>query len=99
MIDAAGATIGAKFHLPDTSELDAEIADRNMQKENAVATGEYGYAATMRDEADKLKNRKEELLNQWRAEQPSNGPVDVDNVIAALALETGISEQDIRDRK
>ena len=99
LIDAAGATIGVKFHLPDTSELDAEIADRNMQKENAVATGEYGYAATMRDEADKLKNRKEELLNQWRAEQPSNGPVDVDNVIAALALETGISEQDIRDRK
>jgi len=99
LIDAACAKIRSEHHLPSTSELDVKIADWNMQKETAVANQEFDFAAGMRDEADKLKRRKEEFLNQWRAEQPGYGPVDVDNVIAELALETGISEQDIRDRK
>src|SRR5438445_4782960 len=68
VIDEAGARIRLKAMTrpPDLKELDAQIEQLNQEKESAVAEQDFEKAAHLRDQADKLKKKKESITREWR---------------------------------
>src|SRR5690606_2181755 len=68
VIDEAGARVRLKAMTrpPDLKEIDAEIERLNQDKEAAVAEQDFEKAASLRDQADKLKKRKESITREWR---------------------------------
>src|SRR6266446_6115544 len=68
VIDESGARVRLKAMTrpPDLKELDAQVEQLNQEKEAAVANQEFEKAAGLRDQADKLKKKKENLLRDWR---------------------------------
>src|SRR6186997_736883 len=61
VIDEAGARVRLKAMTrpPDLKDLDAQIEQLNQEKEAAVAEQDFEKAAHLRDQADKLKKKKE----------------------------------------
>ena len=61
MIDEAGARVRLKAMTrpPDLKDLDGQIEQLNQEKEAAVAEQDFEKAAHLRDQADKLKKKKE----------------------------------------
>jgi ATP-dependent Clp protease ATP-binding subunit ClpC len=51
---------------PDLFELDSQIEQLNTQKEALLAEHDFEKAATFRDQADKIKKRKKEIIRRWR---------------------------------
>src|SRR5579871_382096 len=68
VIDEAGARVRLKAMTrpPDLKELDGEIEKLNSEKEAAVAEQDFEKAAHLRDQADKLKKKKETITREWR---------------------------------
>src|SRR5579884_1882687 len=62
VIDEAGARVRLKAMTrpPDLKEIDAQIEQLNQEKEAAVAEQDFEKAAHLRDQADKLKKKKEQ---------------------------------------
>ena len=93
VIDEAGARIRLKSMVrpPDLKELDTEIEALNEAKEEAVANQDFEKAAALRDQADKVKAKKEELTEEWkeRSEQ-TDGTVDAEVIGEVVAKMTGI---------
>jgi ATP-dependent Clp protease ATP-binding subunit ClpC len=76
---------------PDTGELDVLIRELNAAKERAVGEQHFETAAGYRDEAEKLRKKKEQLLAKWSAERPRiDGAVDVGAVEQAVTKLTGV---------
>src|SRR5204862_2583172 len=63
VIDEAGARIRLKSMVrpPDLKELDSQIEQYNQEKEAAVAEQDFEKAARLRDQADKLKKKKDSI--------------------------------------
>jgi ATP-dependent Clp protease ATP-binding subunit ClpC len=61
VIDEAGARVRLKSMTrpPDLKEIDEEVERLNKEKEEAVANQDFEKAAALRDQADKLKKKKE----------------------------------------
>src|SRR5271169_6192705 len=81
VIDEAGARIRLKSMVrpPDLKELEEEIERLNVAKEEAVANQDFEKAAGLRDQADKLKKKKESLTREWRDKaRETDGIVDAD---------------------
>ena len=68
VIDEAGARVRLKAMTrpPDLKELDEQIERLNQDKEEAVANQDFEQAAALRDQADKLKKKKETITREWR---------------------------------
>ena len=63
----------------------------NRQKEEAVANQDFEKAAALRDQADKLKKKKQIITNEWREKSRENGGVVDEDVIAEVVSKmTGI---------
>jgi ATP-dependent Clp protease ATP-binding subunit ClpC len=93
VIDEAGARIRLKSMVrpPDLKELEEEIERMNTQKEEAVANQDFEKAASLRDQADKLKRKKENITREWRQKsQETDGVVDAEVVAEVVAKMTGI---------
>ena len=93
VIDEAGARIRLKSMVrpPDLKEIEEEIERLNRAKEEAVANQDFEKAASLRDSADKLKGKKEDINEEWRAKsQQSEGVVDAEVVAEVIAKMTGI---------
>jgi ATP-dependent Clp protease ATP-binding subunit ClpC len=93
VIDEAGARIRLKSMVrpPDLKELDEEIERMNAQKEEAVANQDFEKAAALRDQADKLKKKKEQINREWRQKaQETDGVVDAEVIAEVVAKMTGI---------
>ncbi len=58
---------------PGLQELDEEIERFIREKEEAVNNTDYELAASLREQADKLKEKKKEIIIQWR-EQAQQEP-------------------------
>ena len=52
------------------AEVDVQIEQINQQKEAAVAKQDFESAAHLRDEANKLKKRKESIPREWHTRYP-----------------------------
>jgi len=93
VIDESGARIRLKSMVrpPDLKELEEEIERLNTQKEEAVANQDFEKAASLRDQADKLKKKKESITREWRQKsQETDGVVDAEVVAEVVAKMTGI---------
>ncbi|HSG70755.1 MAG TPA: ATP-dependent Clp protease ATP-binding subunit, partial [Planctomycetaceae bacterium] len=93
VVDEAGARIRLKSMVrpPDLKELEEEIERLNGAKEDAVANQDFEKAANLRDQADKLKKKKEDLTAEWREKsKETDGVVDAEVVSEVVAKMTGI---------
>ncbi len=62
---------------PDLKEIDGQIEQLNQEKEAAVAEQDFEKAAHLRDQADKLKKKKETVTREWREKSKEiDGVVD-----------------------
>ena len=93
VVDESGARIRLKSMVrpPDLKELEEEIERLNTAKEDAVANQDFEKAANLRDQADKLKKKKETLTDEWREKsRETDGVVDAEVVAEVVAKMTGI---------
>eukprot|EP00475_Leptophrys_vorax_P025501 TRINITY_DN35734_c0_g1_i1.p1 TRINITY_DN35734_c0_g1~~TRINITY_DN35734_c0_g1_i1.p1 ORF type:complete len:871 (-),score=120.10 TRINITY_DN35734_c0_g1_i1:145-2388(-) len=93
VIDEAGARVRLKSMVrpPDLKEIEEEIERLNTQKEEAVANQDFEKAASLRDQADKLKKKKENLNKDWREKsKETDGVVDAEVISEVVSKITGI---------
>src|SRR5437867_448043 len=76
---------------PDLKELDSQIEQLNQEKEAAVAEQDFEKAAHLRDQADKLKKKKETITREWREKSKEiDGVVDEEVVREVIGKMTGV---------
>src|SRR5690606_32204142 len=100
VIDEAGARVRLRSMTrpPDLKEIDEEIERLNKDKEEAVANQDFEKAASLRDQADKLRKKKQTITRQWREKsRESDGVVDEEVIAEVVSKMTGIPLT--RDRK
>src|SRR5438093_1395664 len=93
VIDEAGARIRLKAMTrpPDLKELDAQIEQLNQEKEAAVAEQDFEKAAHLRDQADKLKKKKDNITREWREKSKEiDGIVDEEVIAEVVSKMTGV---------
>jgi ATP-dependent Clp protease ATP-binding subunit ClpC len=93
VIDEAGARVRLKAMTrpPDLKEIDGQIEQLNQEKEAAVAEQDFEKAAHLRDQADKLKKKKETVTREWREKSKEiDGVVDEEVVREVVGKMTGV---------
>jgi len=93
VIDESGARVRLKAMTkpPDLKEIDEEVERLNKEKEEAVANQDFEKAAQLRDSADKLKKKKQQITRDWRDKsREADGIVDQDVVAEVVSKMTGI---------
>jgi ATP-dependent Clp protease ATP-binding subunit ClpC len=93
VIDEAGARIRLKAMTrpPDLKEIDEQIEKLNQEKESAVAEQDFEKAAALRDQADKLKKRKDTITRDWREKaKETDGVVDDEVIAEVVSKMTGV---------
>ena len=93
VIDEAGARVRLKTMSkpPNLKEIDEEVEQLNHEKEEAVANQDFEKAASLRDSADKLKKKKQQITKEWREKSRENGGVVDEDIIAEVVSKmTGI---------
>ncbi|ADB16558.1 ATPase AAA-2 domain protein [Pirellula staleyi DSM 6068] len=93
VIDEAGARVRlrAMTRPPDLKEIDDEVERLNKEKEEAVANQDFEKAAALRDQADKLKRKKDNITKEWRDKsRETDGVVDEEVIAEVVSKMTGI---------
>src|SRR2546423_956833 len=93
VIDESGARVRLKAMTrpPDLKELDAQVEQLNQEKESAVAEQDFEKAAHLRDQADKLKKKKETITKEWRERSKEiDGIVDEEVIREVVNKMTGV---------
>jgi ATP-dependent Clp protease ATP-binding subunit ClpC len=93
VIDESGARVRLKSMSkpPNLKEIDEEVEQLNREKEEAVANQDFEKAASLRDRADKLKKKKNDITRQWRDKtRESGGVVDEEVIAEVVSKMTGI---------
>ncbi|MFN3191736.1 MAG: ATP-dependent Clp protease ATP-binding subunit [Aureliella sp.] len=93
VIDEAGARIRLRnmSKPPNLKELDEDIEKLNKDKEDAVANQDFEKAASLRDKADKLRKKKEDITREWREKsRETDGVVDEEVISEVVSKMTGI---------
>ena len=85
---------------PDLKELDTEIERLNQEKEAAVAEQDFEKAAHLRDQADKLKKKKEGITREWREKSKEiDGIVDEEVIAEVVSKMTGVPLKRLEDNE
>ncbi len=93
VIDESGARVRlrAMTRPPDLKEIDDEVERLNKEKEEAVANQDFEKAAALRDQADKLRKKKDTITREWREKsRQTDGVVDEEVVAEVVSKMTGI---------
>ncbi len=93
VIDEAGARIRLRSMTkpPNLAELEEQIERLSIQKDEAVKNAEYEEAARLRDQAEQLRAKKEDLQRQWRERSKEiDGVVDEEVVAEVVSKMTGV---------
>ncbi|MEN6449947.1 MAG: ATP-dependent Clp protease ATP-binding subunit [Thermoguttaceae bacterium] len=93
VIDEAGARVHLKSMTrpPDLKEIDEAVEKLNKEKEEAVANQDFEKAAALRDQADKLKKKKQTITHQWREKsRETDGVVDEEVIAEVVSKITGV---------
>ena len=93
VIDEAGARVHLKSMTrpPDLKEIDEEVEKLNKEKEEAVANQDFEKAAALRDQADKLKKKKQVITHDWREKsRETDGVVDEEVIAEVVSKITGV---------
>src|SRR5678809_161569 len=93
VLDEAGARIRlrSKTKPPNLAELEEQIERLSIQKDEAVKNAEYEEAAKLRDQAEGLRAKKEEMQRQWREKSKEiDGVVDEEVIAEVVSKMTGV---------
>ncbi len=93
VIDEAGARVRLKAttHPPDLRHIEEEIEKLEKEKDESVAVQDFERAAKLRDKADKLKKKKNNIEKEWRENYTEiEGVVDEDVITEVVSSMTGI---------
>ncbi len=93
VIDEAGARVRLRTMTrpPDLKEIDDQVEQLNKDKEEAVANQDFEKAANLRDQAEKLRRKKDQITLEWREKsQMTDGVVDEEVVAEVVSKMTGI---------
>ncbi len=93
VIDEAGARVRLKAMTrpPDLKELDESIEKLNQEKESAVMEQDFEKAAHLRDQAEKLRKKKEATTKEWREKaKETDGVVDEEVIAEVVSKMTGV---------
>jgi ATP-dependent Clp protease ATP-binding subunit ClpC len=93
VIDESGARVRlrAMTRPPDLKEIDDEVERLNKEKEDAVANQDFEKAAALRDQADKLRKKKDAITREWREKsRETDGVVDEEVIAEVVSKMTGI---------
>ena len=93
VLDEAGARIRLRSMTkpPNLAELEEQIERLSIQKDEAVRNAEYEEAAKLRDQAESLRAKKEEMQRQWRERAKEvDGVVDEEVIAEVVSKMTGV---------
>jgi ATP-dependent Clp protease ATP-binding subunit ClpC len=93
VMDEAGARLRLKSMTqpPDLKDMEVEIARLDREKEEAVAAQDFERAAKLRDESQRQRRKKDQMLREWReATQTATGVVDEEVIRETVSKMTGI---------
>ncbi len=93
VMDEAGARLRLRSmtHPPDLKDLEQEIERLEREKEEAVGAQDFERAAQLRDQAQKVRRKKDQLLREWREEtQRTEGVADEDLIRETVSKMTGV---------
>ncbi|MEQ9208104.1 MAG: ATP-dependent Clp protease ATP-binding subunit [Phycisphaerales bacterium] len=96
VIDEAGARVRIKSmnKPPNLADLEADIEKLSVAKDDAVKNADYEAAAELRDQAEQLRKKKDEIQAEWRAkQQESAGLVDEAIIAEVVSKMTGVPLQ------
>lgn len=96
IMDEAGAKarISVMTRPPKFKELETEIEEIRIEKEEAIKDQDFEKAAALRDKEKQTKKQLEEMLEEWRSnsEEKTIG-VSEDDIMAIVAKWTGVPLQ------
>jgi len=93
VIDEAGARIRLKSMSkpPNLAEIEDQIERLSIEKDEAVKAADYERAAELRDQAEAMRRKKEDILKEWRAKSKEvDGTVDEEVIAEVVSKMTGI---------
>ena len=93
VMDEAGARVRLKAMTapPDLKELEVEILKLDKEKEECVAEQDFERAAYLRDYADKLRKKRDQVEQEWKTNAHEiDGTVDEDVIAETVSKMTGI---------
>jgi ATP-dependent Clp protease ATP-binding subunit ClpC len=93
VLDEAGARVRLRSMTkpPNLAELEEQIERLSIQKDEAVRNAEYEEAARLRDQAEQLRAKKEEMQKQWRDRAKEvDGVVDEEVIAEVVSKMTGV---------
>ena len=93
VIDEAGARVRIKSMTkpPNLAEIEGDIERLSVEKDEAVKAADYERAAELRDKAEQLRKKKEDIQKEWRARAMEvDGVVDEDVVAEVVSKMTGV---------
>ena len=93
VIDESGARVRLKSMRkpPDLAEIEEQIELLSIEKDEAVKGADYERAAELRDQAETLRTKKEEIQREWRAKtQEIDGVVDEEVISEVVSKMTGV---------
>src|SRR5215218_419102 len=102
VIDEAGARVRLKAMTrpPNLKDIDGQIEQLNQEKELAVGDQNFEKAAHLRDQADKLKKKKDQVTREWREKSKEvDGVVDEEVVREVVSKMTGVPLVRIEDNE
>jgi len=93
VIDEAGARVRIKSMSkpPNLADIEGDIEKLTVEKDDAVKAADYEKAAELRDRAEQLRRKKEEMQKEWRAKtQEAEGMVDEEIIAEVVSKMTGV---------
>ncbi len=93
IMDEAGARVRLKAMTapPDLKELEVEIVKLDKEKEECVANQDFERAASLRDRADQLRKKRDEIEKNWKSNAAEiDGTVDEEVIAETVSKMTGI---------
>ncbi len=93
VIDEAGARVRLKTMTkpPNLAEIEGQIEQLSVAKDEAVKGADYEKAAELRDKVEKLRRSKERSVLEWREKSKESGGVVDENIIAEVVSKiTGV---------
>ncbi len=93
VIDEAGARVRLKnlVQPPDLNEIEEQIEQLQKDKDEAVRAADYETAASLRDQAQQLLDKKNEMQKKWYEEnKEAAGKVDTEIIAEVVSKMTGV---------
>src|SRR5215207_9879428 len=93
VLDEAGARIRLRSMTkpPNLAEIEEQIERLSISKDEAVKNAEYEEAAKLRDQAEALRAKKEEMQRAWRDKAKEiDGVVDEEVIAEVVSKMTGV---------